>query len=129
MNRTKQWCVQAFCLLLMPGASAGRAWAVDIASDFDHDCDVDSADLGRFRACALGAAIPQTDPACNDARLDADEDVDLDDFGIFQRCYSGAGLAADPNCDGTCVGPGCNCLCGQTDCNGACTWLCSDSAN
>jgi len=69
-----------------------------IPGDFDRDGDVDLADFAHFRACALGPALPQTNPTCADAKFDADDDVDLDDFGVFQRCYSGANNPANPNC-------------------------------
>lgn len=114
---------------LLIGLLAGQVGAVDIRSDFDHDCDVDSADLAHLKLCSLGPAVRQTNPLCADARLDADSDVDLDDFGIFQRCYSGEGRAADPNCDPPCTGPDCNCLCGQTNCNGTCKDTRTDNTN
>jgi hypothetical protein len=61
-----------------------------IPSDFDRDGDVDRTDWEHFQTCALGPAVPQTDPGCSNARLDADDDVDMDDHGIFQRCYGNA---------------------------------------
>ncbi len=66
--------------------------------DFDDDGDVDADDVAYLRACRSGPAVPQPDPACAAARLDADDDVDQDDFGIFQRCLTRAGVPADPDC-------------------------------
>jgi spore germination protein YaaH len=68
--------------------------------DFDFDRDVDQADFGHFQECMTGSTHAQTDPACQDARLDEDSDVDLDDYGIFQRCMSGTNVPADPACAG-----------------------------
>ncbi|NLF17472.1 MAG: hypothetical protein GX595_09460, partial [Lentisphaerae bacterium] len=79
------------------GSFAGSGGGIDV--DYTNDGYVDADDLDEFAACALGPAIPQTDPACADKRLDADDDVDQDDFGIFQRCYSGTELAL-PECTG-----------------------------
>jgi len=84
----------------------GGYWRVDnvrlismpVPADFDHDGDVDADDLEHFEACASGPVIPQTDPACQDVRLDSDDDVDQSDFGLFQRCYSGEGIAGNPAC-------------------------------
>lgn len=66
--------------------------------DMDRDGDVDQQDYGRFQACLTGAFIPQTDPACADARLDADSDVDADDAALFLGCVSGPDILADPYC-------------------------------
>ncbi len=66
--------------------------------DYDRDSDVDQSDFGHFQNCLLGSAVAQTDPACQDARLDGDSDVDQADAVIFIRCYSGPGLAADAHC-------------------------------
>jgi Stigma-specific protein, Stig1 len=119
MNRQKFFGALVLSIQLLTGSVPGQARAM-ILGDFDHDGDVDSVDFDHFRACALGAGIPQTAPACADARLDADSDVDLDDFGAFQRCYSGAGHPANPNC---------GCPSGQTDCNGICINTMTDNAN
>lgn len=86
--------------------TAGGYWRVDnvrlaadrVPADFDGDGDVDGLDLEHLKSCASGPAIPQNDPACRDARLDADEDVDQGDFGVFQRCFSGEGIAANFAC-------------------------------
>jgi hypothetical protein len=110
-------------MFLLAGLLVGDVNAM-IIGDFDHDCDVDATDFGHFKLCALGPAVPQADPACADARLDADQDVDLDDFGAFQRCYSGEGNPADPSCAG-----GVCCPCGQTNCDGTCTNTASDYLN
>lgn len=69
-----------------------------VPADFDHDCDVDLSDFGHFQSCATGPAIPQNNPACQDADLDGDDDVDQEDFGRFQRCFTGAGNPVDPGC-------------------------------
>jgi hypothetical protein len=70
-----------------------------IPGDFDHDGDVDQVDFGLFQRCYAGAGVSQTDPQCDETRLDTiDDDVDLDDFGIFQGCTSGPNIPADPMC-------------------------------
>jgi len=69
--------------------------------DMDRDGDVDLEDFGVFQVCLTGPAIPQTDPACQEANLDTDggdNDVDQSDLVIFLRCLSGANHGADPNC-------------------------------
>lgn len=66
--------------------------------DFDGDDDVDMTDFGHLQLCISGAYIAQTDPACQDARLDQDEDVDQEDVAIFQRCLSGADLPPAKDC-------------------------------
>lgn len=76
----------------------GLACCGDIPGDMDDDGDVDQADFGRFQACLSGNTYPQTNPACERARLDADSDVDGDDFILFRRCISGPGVAGDINC-------------------------------
>lgn len=68
--------------------------------DRDRDGDVDQSDFGRFQACYSGPAIPQNDPNCAWAKLDADDDVDGNDLAIFQGCMSSAGVIASPNCAG-----------------------------
>ena len=80
-----------------------------IPGDFDHDGDVDAADLQTFIACATGPVIPYAPglpggcPLVPDeqgktaADFDRDGDVDQVDFGIFQRCYSGT-AAGNPGC-------------------------------
>jgi hypothetical protein len=127
MNRQRYSGVLALSILLMGGPFPGQAKAT-ILGDFDQDCDVDSADFGHFKTCALGPGIFQNSPACADARLDADQDVDFDDFGMFQRCYSGEGIPADPICERPCS-EGICCPCGQTNCSGTCTFTGSDNAN
>lgn len=66
--------------------------------DFDRDGDVDLDDFGHLQACLSGPDTPQTDPACQDARLDLDSDVDLADIDAFLQCFSGAGVLADYGC-------------------------------
>lgn len=129
MKRCRLQCALGLSLLIMSGFSSGSADAQPVPGDFDNDCDVDLADFGHFKSCALGPAVAQPDPACADALLDPDGDVDLDDFGIFQRCYSGESTPADPNCNGDCTGEACDCLCGQTKCGGRCTFTTHDNAN
>ena len=70
-----------------------------VRSDFDRDGDVDLIDFGHLKACALGPAIPQSDPACRDADLNSDGSVDQIDFAALQRCLSGAERLADALCD------------------------------
>jgi hypothetical protein len=84
MNEQKCCGALVLSIFLLAGTFPGQVTAM-VLGDFDHDGDVDSADLGHLNTCALGAGIPQTAPACADARLDADQDVDSDDFGAFQR--------------------------------------------
>jgi len=66
--------------------------------DFDRDGDVDQQDFGQFQLCLTGSNIPQTDPACLNAKLDADDDVDTADTNYFLYCFSGPNVPADPNC-------------------------------
>lgn len=66
--------------------------------DFDRDGDVDQADFGHLQVCLRGTNVLQTDPSCQDAKLDADSDVDQDDVDVFLRCLSGSRITADPNC-------------------------------
>ncbi|HOW73322.1 MAG TPA: hypothetical protein PKY77_22205 [Phycisphaerae bacterium] len=90
-----------FDAIYLENSSAVSLWnptACGHPLDIDADCDVDRDDLAAFEDCALGPAIPQTDPECGWARLDGDDDIDQVDFGIFQRCYSGPNVPADPNC-------------------------------
>jgi hypothetical protein len=83
----------------------GEVWSlpallsvVSVGPDFDRDGDVDAHDFGHLQACLTGTAVPQGDPACADARLDADSDVDQTDLDIFWECMKGPGVAVDPNC-------------------------------
>jgi len=75
-------------------------YARGASADFDGDCHVMQADLDHFTACALGPGMPQSDPACLDANLDADAlgAVDTVDFAILQRCWTGSSLIAHPSC-------------------------------
>jgi hypothetical protein len=129
MNGNNLRCVLDVSICVLVFSLTRPAGAIIVPGDFDHDCDVDSADFEHFRTCALGMGVAQTNPLCANALLDVDADVDLNDFGIFQRCYSGENVPADPNCNHTCVGPDCNCVCGQTNCAGTCTSTASDEAN
>src|SRR6185503_8823086 len=128
MNRHRFCGALVLSIFLLAG-SLGQARAAVVPGDFDNDCDVDSADFQHFRSCALGMGVTQTNPLCADALLDVDADVDMNDFGIFQRCYSGEDVPANPNCNHTCVGADCICVCGQTNCNGTCRDTRSDTAN
>lgn len=67
-------------------------------ADYDHDGDVDAADLAAFLACASGPAIPRL-PGCQGRDFDGDDDVDQSDYGAFQRCFSGADLPATAGCE------------------------------
>lgn len=66
--------------------------------DFDRDGDVDHADFGHLQACMSGSLIQQTDPNCQDAKLNSDDFVDQLDLDIFLRCVSGSQISADPGC-------------------------------
>ena len=72
--------------------------SLGIPGDFDRDGDVDQSDLGHLQVCLSGRFIPQTDPACQDAKLNADDFVDTTDVNIFLRCMTGSRIPADPNC-------------------------------
>jgi len=85
------------------GTTTGELWNFTTGSvpgDFDADGDVDQEDFGHFQACLTGSGMPQSEPDCQDARLDDDEDVDQGDFGVFQACFSGPNMPADPGCTG-----------------------------
>ena len=53
-----------------------------------------------MRTGLSGAGIPQTDPDCENAKIDAwpDDDVDQDDMAIFLGCFSGADVPANNTC-------------------------------
>lgn len=70
----------------------------EIACDFDNDGDVDMADFGQFQTCLTGNGNEQTEPDCQDAKLDIDFDVDRDDLDVFLGCLSGSNVPADPVC-------------------------------
>jgi hypothetical protein len=55
-------------------------------------------DFGWFQACLTGPSVPQNNPACLGARLDADTDVDQIDKNKFRQCLSGPGIPGNPNC-------------------------------
>jgi hypothetical protein len=69
-----------------------------VPGDMNRDGDVDQEDFGNFQSCLSGSGVPQTDPACQNAKLDLDSDVDLNDLKVFQKCMSGANVWADPDC-------------------------------
>lgn len=69
-----------------------------IPGDFDGDGDADQTDFGHMQSCQTGNTAPQTDPACQNARLDGDSDVDGADIAIFLDCMSGPGVPVDPTC-------------------------------
>jgi hypothetical protein len=73
----------------------------DVRGDFDHNGTVDAVDIQHFVDCTTGPAIPQNDPMCADAKIDADGDVDSDDWGLMMRCVSigNPGGLADPSCE------------------------------
>lgn len=71
-----------------------------VPADFDRDGDVDLTDFSHLQACLNGSESPQTDPNCQDAKLNADDKVDRADVDIFLGCLSGSGVPADPNCAG-----------------------------
>lgn len=66
--------------------------------DMDGDDDVDQEDFGLLQACVSGPSVPQSDPACADARLDKDSDVDQADVSLFLGCLSGPEVVADWDC-------------------------------
>lgn len=66
--------------------------------DMDRDDDVDQEDFGLLQACVSGPSVPQSDPACADARLDNDSDVDQADIALFFGCLSGPEVPADWDC-------------------------------
>lgn len=66
--------------------------------DFDLDGDVDLDDFAHLQNCMTGNATPQTDPLCQDARLDGDSDVDDLDLNIFLGCLSGSTVPANLAC-------------------------------
>ncbi len=69
-----------------------------ITADFDHDGDRDLSDYGFIQACLSGPGIEQTDPNCQEAKLDPDGDVDPDDVEIFLGCMTDSGAPAAPTC-------------------------------
>ncbi len=71
-----------------------------VAGDFDRDGDVDLADFGHMQVCLLGPYVAQTNPQCQNARLNADAFVDAGDLSLFLGCLSGPGVLADSGCMG-----------------------------
>jgi len=66
--------------------------------DYDHDGDVDLSDFAHFQVCLTGPQVAQTDPNCQDAKMDANNNVDADDLTVFLRCMKGPYIPPDPNC-------------------------------
>jgi len=62
--------------------------------DFDADGDVDLDDYAHLQICYSGESNEQTDPNCQDAKVDGDTDVDQDDLTIFLGLVSGADVPA-----------------------------------
>lgn len=88
---------------LCPGTIPGIAVDTDgcsprIPGDIDRDGDVDMSDFGQMQACLSGSAIPQEEPACEQAHMDNDRDVDQNDIHLFQLCLGGSDIPADPDC-------------------------------
>lgn len=71
---------------------------VTVPGDMEGDGDVDQSDFGLFQACMTGTAVPQTDPACEAARMDypTDLDVDAQDLALFLDAMTGADVPAHP---------------------------------
>jgi len=69
-----------------------------VPPDLDGDEDVDQEDFAILQNCYTGPYVPQTDPACRNARIDGDDDVDADDAEVFLRCISGADVPAVRTC-------------------------------
>lgn len=101
INGTR-WYYAAFAY----AGSSGHAYAPGVHAsatpagpgDLDRDGDVDQDDFGMLQACLSGSFVPQTDPACRDARLDGDDDVDSADVQLFVGCVSGPNVPSDPDC-------------------------------
>lgn len=76
-----------------------RVTVKSVGPDFDGDGDVDMEDHGHLQACFSGTGVGQSDPNCQNARLDDDADVDQADYQILKGCLSGANVLADMDCD------------------------------
>ncbi|HOW73384.1 MAG TPA: lamin tail domain-containing protein [Phycisphaerae bacterium] len=96
----REWLNQAVFLLVVAvpagfvAMTDGVVRAEDCACvpcDFDHDGDVDQEDFGYLQGCFSGYGVPQTNPACLDARLAGHDYVDQQDLAIFRACLSGSG--------------------------------------
>lgn len=70
-----------------------------LASDFDHDNDVDMDDFGHLQACLTGPNAGPPAPGCEQTDLDGDGDVDADEVHLLTACFSGAGIPADASCE------------------------------
>ncbi len=66
--------------------------------DYDHDGDIDQSEFAHIQLCLSGPNVPQNEPGCENARLDADQDVDGDDLNLFLGCFSGPEIYAYPGC-------------------------------
>lgn len=87
------------CPNTVPGATVDPLGCpVLVPGDFDHDGDVDAADLAHWESCITGPSGSASRAECQDADIDRDADVDQSDFGLLQRCLSGEDLPADPRC-------------------------------
>ncbi|MBI4582270.1 MAG: family 10 glycosylhydrolase, partial [Planctomycetes bacterium] len=92
--------------IIDPGASnSPRTVAVTLdiltppkPGDFDRDDDVDVVDYGYLQACLTGVGIPQTNPGCENVKMDGDNDVDEVDVQLFINCLSGPGVSSSANC-------------------------------
>ena len=61
-----------------------------LPGDFDHDGNVDLADLNIFIACMAGNGYQYVNGhICLSDDLDGDQDVDLADFAVFQQSFTG----------------------------------------
>ncbi len=70
-----------------------------VASDFNHDGDVDYGDAMRFFECHNGPNHPPAQSGCETADADDDGDVDVQDFAAVQGCFNG------PNTPPACANP------------------------
>ena len=62
-----------------------------LPGDYDHDGDVDRADLNAFIACMAGDGYQYVNGhMCLTDDLDGDQNVDLADFAVFQQSFTGS---------------------------------------
>jgi len=66
--------------------------------DFDRDGDVDLDDFAHIQACLTGKYVAQSDPACQNAKMDDDSDVDQADMDIFIGCLGGPRIPPTLDC-------------------------------